>query len=673
MTNFRQYVCANMKFSRTPGQLFTILRGNNGTGKTNIMNAITWCLYGSEKHLDNEQSALPIVNKKILKKTKKKIITMNVELGLIGEFGDMIKIGRELSLYRSDARYDGDRTGVKYDKDAGATIPVNYTPAVQKRYSWYDPNKGEGWKSTEYFDGNVMSLLPVGLSDYFLFDGEKLEDFFENIDNVKKGIEDVSQIEIMERAIKGLSDIISKKTRMSKKIDPQIKQHQEQVDNIRRRIKELIGEIKIHNTKLNIKQKRIHEIDTILHKSGGDASKFSTQAEVVKKEIKDEEKEFRNKESELKDYVLEHAAYVQSYSAIRKTLKIIKDKKSAGTLPPEIADTLLKKLLDNNCCICGNDISGGEPRDLVTKHLNRAQYTGIIEICTRLDYALEPQDTRLIDVQSGLREFEKNANKRKLKISELRERLGDLEAKLKQVGHVDIQKLAHERDSLASESTKLSVKIAYIDSDMQRANAELRKHETDLDKAYDEDKEHKRLTDELHFCRQSLSGLETTRKKLINDVRTEVQKYTKEYFLNFLWKKNTYVNVEISENYEVTAVDVDGFRVRENLSKGEKLILALAFMGALRRVTGFGFPLVIDTPLGRVSGETRHNIARTLPNFLQHEQIILLVTDSEYQAQIHDDEGQQVFPSVRETIASHVGIDYDIRFTDGSSEVKSHV
>ena len=51
LENYRQYKDATIEFSRDPKRMLTVLRGNNGVGKTNIMNAITWCLYGKENHL----------------------------------------------------------------------------------------------------------------------------------------------------------------------------------------------------------------------------------------------------------------------------------------------------------------------------------------------------------------------------------------------------------------------------------------------------------------------------------------------------------------------------------------------------------------------------------------------------------------------------------------------
>ena len=66
------------------------------------------------------------------------------------------------------------------------------------------------------------------------------------------------------------------------------------------------------------------------------------------------------------------------------------------------------------------------------------------------------------------------------------------------------------------------------------------------------------------------------------------------------------------------------------LSAGERQVLALAFMAALGTISGFDAPVVIDTPIGRISGEPRQNIAESLPNYLSNTQVTLFMTDTEY-------------------------------------------
>ena len=55
--NFRQYRNAVFNFKKRGKYDLHIILGNNGVGKTNLLNAISWCLYETEPHLGNEKVA----------------------------------------------------------------------------------------------------------------------------------------------------------------------------------------------------------------------------------------------------------------------------------------------------------------------------------------------------------------------------------------------------------------------------------------------------------------------------------------------------------------------------------------------------------------------------------------------------------------------------------------
>ena len=100
-------------------------------------------------------------------------------------------------------------------------------------------------------------------------------------------------------------------------------------------------------------------------------------------------------------------------------------------------------------------------------------------------------------------------------------------------------------------------------------------------------------------------------------------------------------------------------------------MLALAFVAAIRTITGHKFPLVIDTPLGKLAGVQKTNVGKLLPEFLDQTQLTLLATNVEYQAPIKDEETEELFPSVRELFESNINEEYKINYNEktGRSDI----
>ena len=62
--------------------------------------------------------------------------------------------------------------------------------------------------------------------------------------------------------------------------------------------------------------------------------------------------------------------------------------------------------------------------------------------------------------------------------------------------------------------------------------------------------------------------------------------------------------------------------------------MALSFTLALHKIANLKTPLVIDTPLSRVSDENRVNFAKIIESLSKDKQVILLFTPAEYSEDI---------------------------------------
>jgi DNA sulfur modification protein DndD len=93
--------------------------------------------------------------------------------------------------------------------------------------------------------------------------------------------------------------------------------------------------------------------------------------------------------------------------------------------------------------------------------------------------------------------------------------------------------------------------------------------------------------------------------------------------------RNDYLHsVDIADNGEVRLLTPTGTNLRDlDLSAGEKQIFTQALFSAIAKVTGRVFPLVVDTPLGRLDEQHRVCVLRHLA--ARNGQVILLSTNTE--------------------------------------------
>ena len=192
----------------------------------------------------------------------------------------------------------------------------------------------------------------------------------------------------------------------------------------------------------------------------------------------------------------------------------------------------------------------------------------------------------------------------------------------------------------------------------------IREYENDYTKAMNKISKLQNVQKQLEVCKKFLNNFRDIRTKIIKKFKDRVELNTKNYFFDLIWKKDTFTDVTINDDYHLKVIHKDGYDAVANLAAGERLVLALAFVAAIRTITGHKFPLVIDTPLGKLAGVQKTNVGKLLPEFLDQTQLTLLATNIEYQAPIKDEETEELFPSVRELFESNINEEYKINYNE---------
>jgi DNA sulfur modification protein DndD len=219
--NYRQYQDLSFKFPYTMDNDIHIIVAQNGVGKTNLLNAITWCLYGTEPHLSDgdKDIGLPKLNLRTVQESKEAgKESENVEVKIRAQDGDTyITYCRSLP-YRISSEAPFEETAKEK-----FMVTVSSTSG--------DPKIIEDKEETKQF---IDRYMPEKIREYFYFDGEQLNTYFigNRKGKVREAIFSISQVDIVNRIYTNIGKIINEKQKEAAAKAPDIKRITDEIDEI---------------------------------------------------------------------------------------------------------------------------------------------------------------------------------------------------------------------------------------------------------------------------------------------------------------------------------------------------------------------------------------------------------------------------------------------------------
>lgn len=646
LKNFRQYMGENLiEFSKSASQSFTIIKGTNGAGKTTILNAITWCLYGEELHNATDD---PIYNEITENQTEPGgKFEVEVELEMLDDKNQRVTFKRELQFYKDDS-------GKIYD----AIFDGNdFSIIVQSQRDNI---------IVEHPELFIDKHMPKDIEEYFFFDGQRLEDYFkENTGKVIKGsVFKITQLILFKRLIDHLDDYRKDVSVKIKNVSPNTGAIEQQIihkEDALFKNKELLDDA-VKQRK--IAEKNIKKFEGELKKiDSSDIKSLQQERERLDLEIIGLDKRIDEGINERVDFLLDMCPTILAYDSLKKTRGIAEKLKEKGYIPAKYKKQFLQDLIDEGVCICGTDLENNE--ECMNHISDLMERTSVL---TDIGGEISDEFISIEFLLSNLGDFrekqkkigknlvwlEKEREKKSKRISEIGVLIKDSEIEKVQNLEKFLDENKNIRDSKIREEATLSHQIK-TDKEAVKKLKEAR------DKEMQKNAQLESLRDVLKFCERSLNAARNLKSGLIEEIRLEIEKETKEQFFNLNWKK-AFVDVMIDDDYNVKVQRKSGrYSDASGLSAGEKLALAMAFMAALNRISGFNLPIIIDTPMGILDKEIKLNIAEVLPNYLKDKQISLLVTGEEYS------------PEFRSRLIDRVGKEYYIKVTETDEGNRSEV
>ena len=168
----------------------------------------------------------------------------------------------------------------------------------------------------------------------------------------------------------------------------------------------------------------------------------------------------------------------------------------------------------------------------------------------------------------------------------------------------------------------------------------------------------KALQKQMNVLNDLTSCFNQVKKQLMDKIKVEIEENTWNTFKNMIWKKETFNNLKIDEDYQMSVYNNNLNDMTGSLSATESMALAYSFTLAIHETSGKNCPLVVDSPLGRVSDDNRKNMANELLKISQKKQIILLFTSDEYSKEV-----AEIYDSTIATIQ-------DVSLTEDEQEIR---
>jgi DNA sulfur modification protein DndD len=191
--------------------------------------------------------------------------------------------------------------------------------------------------------------------------------------------------------------------------------------------------------------------------------------------------------------------------------------------------------------------------------------------------------------------------------------------------------LVEEKKKLDKERERLVTSTAILLGQNESQTFKVESLQKELDQATEGNKEAEQLQREAKWAREISDAAGKIHQSAIKQVRQRLQESFAEKFS--VIKKGKFIT-EITSDFEVKTLNE--FGVETELSEGEKMMKAYIFAISLREVINLGFPLVVDTPFGRLDSPNRAELAKMLSKFLEDEvsnsnrQAFFLMQDTEY-------------------------------------------
>lgn len=649
ISNFRQfYGEVSINFATNDQASVTVIHGENGAGKTSLLNAFKWVLYGATDFDTSNENILS--EKAIAEANQDSIIVMSVTL----EFDD------------DGSSYTASREQ-KFCKGQGLNAQT-VGPSVPS-LSWID-DAGKSHRSPNP-GSQLNQILPENMHGYFFFNGERIEklSYSSASTQVRDAVKSLMGLNILDRAENQLKKSVVQHFNKEAKDSSSgnLKVLYEEQSTLTDQIQTKEEEIKKWEENKTACDLDIEEIDKSL-----DSIKVIAQQQKLRKELEAQLDQIKQDKSaaelSLNKSITERGFLAFIESQLTEVKQYLDEMRVRGEMPSKVKATFIDDLISLGKCICGQSL---EPGSDCVKTLE--SYKTTIQ-----DNGVEEKFLALFGVMSHLQSERKtlftNIHEWTKKLDDLAKRRKGLLGRIDELGEViggteDAAEMEKRRARLKEKRQEYNDKCAIGQHQISDWNCAFKEKEKEVEKELAKTSQADLSQRRKQLAKEVADTIGELHEAMAHQVRSDLSKKVDDTFRKIMRKDYW---AEIDQDFTLKIFkNIEGHGKQPVLEKstGENQVTSLCFISSIvnsakERASKPGvfqkggiFPIVMDSPFGALDPEYRQKVANLIPALA--DQVIVMVSKSQWRGEV---EGE---------LSKRLGKQYTLRYhkpDQGSNE-----
>ena len=592
-----------------PNRPIVLVGALNGSGKTTVIESIQLSLYGKRAGFgwrganSYAQYLLQVRNRNA---TPTEATIAEITLRLVD--GRRLRVRRQWSFLNGATR-------------EGVSVFVNGEPQPDDALS-------ESW------DDEIERLLPARLSELFFFDGERIESLADSArsgDVLRSAVASLLGLDLVDHLAADLEILRSRQRQRLLSADDQTLLRGLEADLMVKRqaaedLRQRMAEVR---NRIDWAGRQLREAEQRLREQGGERFLLREQMVVERAEVGAQLNSADERIREVATGALPLALLYKQLQSLRQNID-----EQRASVPPEVSIAVRQHLKQVASWVRRRDF----PKkicDEITEYLSKQlKQLPVAEThSVQVNWALLTSQVTSI-LEERLPRVRASAAQLIAGGRKFARRLDVLEEQLKRVPEQEQVAAAFKEQGAAESALKalhaeLGALQAEEQTELRRLSELARRREELLTKVVDAGDAQRTA----EYCERSLRTLAEFRSKLVRKRREQLETLILEAFKMLSRKSDLIGSIRLDPDTMMLSLLTDDGELlaTQQLSAGERQLLAVAMLWGLARASGRPVPVVIDTPLGRLDGEHRRALVERYFPDASH-QVILLSTDQEVDA-----------------------------------------